>query len=89
MAAGNQIALPERNEAKFEHRRHWRVERPAIETGSPPMPIGIKSGKTLTRDSSTGLEKWCALAGDSAIRSSSICGGGNDILYDIEMKIIR
>jgi hypothetical protein len=29
----------------------------------------------LTRDSFTGLEKWCALAGDSAIRPSLIYGG--------------
>jgi hypothetical protein len=30
---------------------------------------------TLTRDSFTGLEKWCALAGDSATSPSLIYGG--------------
>ncbi|MCX5853613.1 MAG: hypothetical protein NTZ24_03325, partial [Deltaproteobacteria bacterium] len=25
------------------------------------MPVEIKSGKTLTRDSFVGLEKWCSL----------------------------
>jgi hypothetical protein len=29
-----------------------------VEEGSMLMPIEIKSGKTLTRNSFTGLEKW-------------------------------
>jgi predicted AAA+ superfamily ATPase len=46
-----------------------------IEQGAKLMPIEIKSGKTLTRDSFAGLEKWCALAGDAAERPSLIYGG--------------
>jgi len=39
------------------------------------MPIEVKSGQTLTRDSFVGLEKWCALAGDKAFRPALISGG--------------
>ena len=46
-----------------------------VDQGTGLMPIEIKSGKTLTRDSFVGLEKWCALAGDKAMRPSLIYGG--------------
>jgi uncharacterized protein len=39
------------------------------------MPIEIKSGKTLSRDSFAGLEKWCTLAGDKGMMPSLIYGG--------------
>lgn len=46
-----------------------------VEQGAGLMPIEVKSGKTLTRDSFVGLEKWCALAGDKAMKPSLIYGG--------------
>jgi len=46
-----------------------------VERDNKLMPIEIKSGKTLTRDSLAGLEKWCALAGDMGMMPSLIYGG--------------
>ena len=46
-----------------------------VERDNKLMPIEIKSGKTLSRDSFAGLEKWCALAGDMVIMPSLIYGG--------------
>jgi predicted AAA+ superfamily ATPase len=45
------------------------------EQGVRLMPIEIKSGKTLTRDSFTGLEKWLTLAGKAAMAPALIYGG--------------
>lgn len=39
------------------------------------MPIEIKSGQTLNRDFFTNLERWLALAGDSAFSPTLIYGG--------------
>lgn len=47
------------------------------ETGTGLMPIEIKSGRTLTGDSFAGLEKWCSLAGDKAVKPSLIYGGSD------------
>lgn len=52
-----------------------------VEQGNRLMPIEIKSGKTLTRDSFAALKKWCALAGDSAVRPSLIYGGDETYLH--------
>jgi hypothetical protein len=46
-----------------------------VERDNKLMPIEIKSGKTLSRDSFAGLEKWCALAGDMGMMPSLIYGG--------------
>jgi uncharacterized protein len=46
-----------------------------IEQGTKLMPVEIKSGRTLTGDSFSGLEKWTALAGDTAVTPSLIYGG--------------
>ena len=46
-----------------------------VEEGTKLIPIEIKSGKTLTRDSFVGLEKWCALAGGAVMMPSLIFGG--------------
>ena len=37
-----------------------------VEQGAKLMPIEIKSGRTLTHEAFSGLEKWSALAGDLA-----------------------
>ena len=42
--------------------------------GGTPMPIEIKSGKTLNRDFFKGLERWIALAG-SVVQPTLIYGG--------------
>ncbi len=42
------------------------------------MPVEIKSGKTLSRDSFMGLEKWTALAGKSATSPTLIYGGSDN-----------
>jgi hypothetical protein len=46
-----------------------------VEQGHRLMPIEIKSGRTVTREFFTGLEKWNALAGDSVIQPTLIYGG--------------
>lgn len=46
-----------------------------VEQGIRLMPIEVKSGQTLTRDSFVGLEKWCALAGEKAVRPALVYGG--------------
>jgi predicted AAA+ superfamily ATPase len=48
------------------------------EQGTALMPIEIKSGKTVTRDSFAGLDKWRALAGDDAIEPTLIYGGNDE-----------
>ncbi|MFZ1984806.1 MAG: DUF4143 domain-containing protein [Desulfatitalea sp.] len=45
-----------------------------VEQGTRWMPIEIKSGRTLSRESFKSVEKWCALAGDAAITPSLIWG---------------
>ena len=46
-----------------------------MEQSAKLVPIEIKSGRTLTRDSFSGLEKWTALAGETAIRPTLVYGG--------------
>jgi len=46
-----------------------------IERGGRIIPIEIKSGKTVAQDFFSGLEKWVALAGDTAINPTLIYGG--------------
>lgn len=48
------------------------------EQGTALMPIEIKSGKTVARDSFAGLDKWRALAGDAAIDPLLIYGGNGE-----------
>lgn len=47
------------------------------EQGTSLVPIEIKSGKTLTEDSFSGLRKWCALAGNTASHPALIYGGND------------
>jgi uncharacterized protein len=46
-----------------------------VEQNTKLMPIETKSGRTLTRESFAGLEKWCALAGEKATMPTLIYGG--------------
>jgi predicted AAA+ superfamily ATPase len=46
-----------------------------VENGAGLMPIEIKSGKTVVRDSFAGLDKWRSLAGNSAMEPILIYGG--------------
>jgi predicted AAA+ superfamily ATPase len=46
-----------------------------IEQGGKIAPVEIKSGKTVTREFFTSLEKWTALAGDLAANPTQIYGG--------------
>jgi hypothetical protein len=46
-----------------------------VEQGAALMPIEIKSGKTVARDSFAALAKWQTLAGDAAIEPTLIYGG--------------
>lgn len=48
-----------------------------VEQGTSLMPIEIKSGKTLARDSFAGLDKWRTLAGTAAIEPTLIYGGND------------
>lgn len=49
-----------------------------VEQGTSLMPIEIKAGKTVTRESFAGLDKWRALAGDAAIEPTLIYGGSDE-----------
>ena len=46
-----------------------------IEQGNRLIPIEIKSGRTLTYEAFTGLQKWCALAGNKAGAPALIYAG--------------
>jgi hypothetical protein len=46
-----------------------------IEQGGRTMPVEIKSGRTVTREFFSGLEKWTTLAGEMAIDPTLIYGG--------------
>jgi predicted AAA+ superfamily ATPase len=48
------------------------------EQGTALMPIEIKSGKTVARDSFAGLDKWRELAGDAAIDPILIYSGNDE-----------
>lgn len=49
-----------------------------IEQGAHLIPVEIKSGRTLTRDSFAGIEKWTALAGQKALRPTLVYGGDDN-----------
>lgn len=49
-----------------------------VEHGVSLMPIEIKSGKTVVRDSFAGLDKWRTLAGDAAMMPILIYGGDEE-----------
>lgn len=49
-----------------------------IEQGAHLIPVEIKSGRTLTRDSFAGIEKWTALAGQMALRPTLVYGGDDN-----------
>ena len=53
-----------------------------VEVGAELMPVEIKSGKTLTRDSFSGLDKWRALAGKAAVNSTLIYGGKDEYRHN-------
>lgn len=56
-----------------------------LEQGLTLTPIEIKSGKTLSRDSFAGLQKWTTLAGEAAFNPTLIYGGG----HSYQQKEIR
>jgi uncharacterized protein len=58
-----------------------------IEQGTKLMPVEIKSGRTLTRESFSGLEKWIALAGRQAAAPTLIYGG-DDSYRQKEIKVV-
>jgi len=49
-----------------------------IDQGGRIIPVEIKSGKTVTKSFLTSLEKWTALAGDSAEDPTLIYGGAEN-----------
>jgi predicted AAA+ superfamily ATPase len=49
-----------------------------VEHANGMMPIEIKSGKTVARDSFVGLDKWRALAGNAAVEPTLIYGGDGE-----------
>ena len=58
-----------------------------VEQGTKLMPIEIKSGRTLKRDSFAGLDKWCALAGDTAMKPTLVYGGSETYRHK-EVRVI-
>jgi len=56
------------------------------EQGGKLMPLEIKSGKTLTNESTAGLKKWLSLAGDASTAPTLIYGGEKSYRYkDIQV----
>ncbi len=49
-----------------------------IDQGGKLRSVEIKSGRTLTRDSFAGLEKWLTIAADSAMQPCLIYGGDDN-----------
>lgn len=58
-----------------------------VEDGNSLMPIEIKSGKTVARDSFAGLDKWRALAGDTA-REPTLIYGGNEEYRQNGLRVV-
>jgi predicted AAA+ superfamily ATPase len=52
-----------------------------VEQGAKLMPAEIKSGRTVTPDSFAGLEKWGALAGDTAMTPTLVYGGDESFMH--------
>ncbi len=48
-----------------------------MEVGQHLVPVEIKSGKTLVRDSYAGLEKWRTLAGERCGEPILVYGGSD------------
>lgn len=57
------------------------------EHGPHLIPIEIKSGKTITRESFAGLEKWLSLAGNIG-RSPALVYGGGDIYLQKKVRVM-
>ncbi len=75
-----ELAKSQLNQGKPRNLYFWRDSNGnevdlIVEHGNRLMPIEIKSGKTVNRDFFTGLEKWEALAGDTALKPTLIHGG--------------
>jgi len=50
------------------------------------MPLEIKSGKTLTKESTVGLKKWLSLTKNESIAPTLIYGGDESYKYgDIQI----
>ena len=58
------------------------------ETGASLMPIEIKSGKTLTRESFAGIEKWLSLAKHTSTVRPSLVYGGEDSYYQNNVRVL-
>ncbi|MFZ3209803.1 MAG: ATP-binding protein [Geobacteraceae bacterium] len=58
------------------------------ETGASLMPIEIKSGKTLTRGSFAGIEKWLSLAKQTSTIRPSLVYGGEDSYYQNNVRVL-
>lgn len=65
----------ERPHLYFWRDNHGNEVDVIVEQGQKLMPIEIKSGRTITRESFAGLEKWEMLAGDSSVSPTLIYGG--------------
>lgn len=58
------------------------------ESGISLMPIEIKSGKTLTRESYSGLEKWLSLAKQASTISPTLVYGGDEDFFQNKVRVI-
>ncbi len=58
------------------------------EYGGKLMPLEIKSGKTLSKESTSGLKKWLSLTKDQSISPTLIYGGTDSYNYN-DIKITR
>lgn len=58
------------------------------ETGASLMPIEVKSGKTLTRESFAGIEKWLSLVKHVSTVRPSLVYGGEDDYYQNNVRVL-
>lgn len=58
-----------------------------IDQGTGLVPVEIKSGKTITREAFTGLQRWRALAGNLAAEPVLIYGG-SDSYHQSGVKVV-
>ncbi len=82
----SELAKARRNRAEPLGLYFWRDNNGnevdvIVEAGPRLMPIEIKSGQTLNRDFFSGLQRWTALAGDTAIKPTLVYGGDSAMLH--------
>lgn len=86
-----ELVKSQRNQGESGNLFFWRDSNGnevdvLVEQGSRLMPIEIKSGRTMNPDFLVGLERWVAMAGETA-QSPTLLYGGSDSYRHKGMRI--